>query len=177
MNIGQTLSKKYATAFLNVSTFDMHDYTRVLIVHKLLRERREILSLLHAQLHVNEAVEQFLNIAFGECHSYVYLKKMVHLLFHHRRIILLPQVLEWIAALYVERQQILFFVVASSSVLDADMQHTVVKYLERLSTKKVFAEFVIDERLLLGIRARTDALLWEYSAKRQLAQIVESVMG
>lgn len=172
------LAKKYATAFVAVAgaQLDESEFHRIRELHHFLQDNHPLLAIINFPLISTESAHRALFELFKHCSTASLLHRLALLLMRHRRAILLSDVLYYIAQLYQQKNNTLFFHIASSHPLsDRDMT-TAVQFLERNTGKRVMYDYATDERLIAGIRLRSEGLLWEHSIKKQLNGIKRTLV-
>jgi ATP synthase F1 delta subunit len=96
---------------------------------------------------------------------------LIELLAAHNRLELLPAVLAQISEQYKLRHHIVDCAVSSSHELGEQERTTISKFLEKKTQHTVMPQYVVNKKLIAGIRIAGDTLFWEYSVRRYLEKI------
>ena len=165
------LSRKYATAFLNlfIDEIGIKDYCNIVDLFNYLKNHPELGSVFKLP-RVDEAKKEAIDCMVKEFRLKPSLKKLMHLLMQHQRLFLLPDVLRYIQQLYKERREIMEFEVRSSHALTKDQLETIKYFLSSKTGNHILYEHTIHKDLIAGIRLQSDLLLWERSVARRLAE-------
>jgi F0F1-type ATP synthase delta subunit len=167
---GTFVAKKYATAFLNsfFSQLTCTDIVNIEKAQKFLQDHQQPLFFLQLP-QFNEAIRLSMVEDFV---SYFSLSqeciKIFLLLISHNRSFLIPEVLSFIMLLYKERMGIIDFCVKSSHSLKEQQKLKVKKFLDYSSGKKSMCTYIIDKKLIAGMRMQSVGYMWEYSVRKQL---------
>lgn len=172
------LAKKYATAFLDVAgaEFDEQELHRVVRVQEFLSRAREILFFFNLPLIEPAVGQRVMDMLFKDFKTQHLMTKLMKLLCKQRRALLIPPVLNAVAALYRERTKSVAFVVTSSQELSGDDKKVIENFLREGTQKKVDLEYGVDKALIAGVRVQNDTLLWEYSVRKQLMMMRRSLI-
>ncbi len=172
------LAKKYATAFMDVAQdlFDEHDLKRVDELQKFLHDNRKILFFFNFSLIDQEVINAVLDKMFKNFKTESLFKKLMQLILHERRALLMPEVLYYVAALYREKNNIISFDVESAQELSEEEKKTVEQFLADSTKKNISPKYKIDSTLIAGMRAQSETLLWEHSIKNQLMMMRRSLI-
>lgn len=167
----QIIAKKYALAFLGSCQQDLsqtllehiEQFGNFLGKHKVVTTHLSIpiLSETTTNTVIKELVDHFsLNAIF---------EKMLFLLVEHKRITLLPLIINHILNEYNKRHSIGIFTVSSSHPLQEQQKERIIKFITNtVPYKKIRTTFTINPNLISGIRIQSDTLLWEKSINRFL---------
>lgn len=171
------ISKKYATAFLNVFADQISndslekwiDLSKFLKNNKLFYIYLRIPSISYfikqkALLKIASALKLGKPIT-----------KMIFLLLDHGRIEILDQVLNKIILLYRREINVKSFTVTSSHDLIDNEKIKVIEFIKSISKSSVLADFQKDEKLIIGLRIQNLTFLWERSIAKQLRGIKRSI--
>ena len=172
MNIQESiLSRKYATAFLNlfIDKLSLADYNTIVRTAAFLQEEPRLVSYFKLP-RVDVVKKKVITVLFKEFKLPSILKKLTDLLMRDQRLFLLGQVLKSMEQLYRQRKEIMAFEVSSSYKLTEKQLETITDLLVTKTGKRIEYEYEVDNALIAGIRLQSDTLLWEYSIARQLAE-------
>ena len=103
------------------------------------------------------------------------LMKLAELLMKDQRLFLLPTIAKKINALIQEKKQVVIGTIESSHELSEDQKKVFTDFVEKNVHKKVKVTFIINPRLIAGIRIQADYKQWEYSIAQQLTTIERSL--
>lgn len=106
-----------------------------------------------------------------------YLQSLVLLLSAHKRIELLPDVLNKIVGQFFEQKNIIEFTISSCPEITQEELKKLQKFLQEKSGKNIRTITRIDNRLIAGIRARSATLFWEYSLAKKLRDAQQMVLN
>jgi F-type H+-transporting ATPase subunit delta len=98
-------------------------------------------------------------------------RNFLFVLSDHRRIAMLPEMLEAFELLLDERLGFIRAEVSSAQELDQPHRDAVARELERLTGKKVRMRFAVDGSLLGGLVARIGSTVYDGSVRGQLAAL------
>ncbi len=101
--------------------------------------------------------------------------KMIMLLLDHGRIEILDKVLMYIILLYRRRLNTKLFRITSSHGLNEQEKKIIIDFTKTISKSNVEAEFVVNEKLIVGLRIQSLTFLWERSISKQLRGVKRSV--
>jgi ATP synthase F1 delta subunit len=169
------LARRYAQAFVRVYDQQLtleHIHSMHLFAQHLQQHRAAINELTHGMhdadaLKVSEALTLLAHAAgMPDCSMH-----LLRLLARDSRLFLLEGVLLQIVGIYKKVHDIVTCEIRSAHPLDAAARTTVEEFLRRTIGKKIDIErYVIDPRLIAGIRVQGDTFLWEYSIDQRLRQ-------
>lgn len=103
------------------------------------------------------------------------LMQLAELLMKDQRLFLLPSIAKKINALMQEKKQVVQGTIESSHELSENQKQALTDFVEKSLHKKVKITFVINPRLIAGIRIQADYKQWEYSIAQQLTTIERSL--
>ena len=172
MNIQEViLSRKYATAFLNlfIDKLSVTDYDTIVRAAVFLKEEPRLVSYFKLP-RVDAVKKKVIDRLFKEFKLPLILKKLTDLLMRDQRLFLLPQVLKSMEQLYRQRKGIMAFKVSSSYTLTKKQLENIEDLLATKTGKHIEYEHKVDNGLIAGIRLQSDTVLWEYSIARQLSE-------
>ncbi len=171
------LSRKYATAYLNVylDTITLKNFCTIKELYAFLKQEHELLFLfkLPSSDHIKKEVIKKTFDHFSVVDS---LFKLTDLLIMHQRLFLLPKVLYYVQELYKERKGINEFHITSYPALDKEQLDGIKKFLSTRTGTHVLYEYTVDNKLIAGIRAQSTQLLWEHSVAAQLRTMKQSLL-
>lgn len=101
--------------------------------------------------------------------------RLVKLLATHKRIFLIHDVLKQLCEEYKLRNKITSFVISSSHDLKAEELSEITQFLVRLTNHEIMSDYKIDKSLIAGIRLQSNTGIWEYSIRKQLAQMQQLI--
>jgi F-type H+-transporting ATPase subunit delta len=171
------LSQKYATAFLNLYADKINENVLLNIqkTYFFLMSHLDTQSLLSLpnleQKEKDTIISLFLN-KFGLIEEF---KFLINLLIKQNRIVLLKDIFKSIFFKYQQKTNCIVFEISTANHLeDKDLQ-IIYKFLEFKTKKKIIPNYNVDKSLIAGISMKSDTLLWEYSVRKQLHTMKQSI--
>lgn len=170
------LANKYAQAFLNWqgNQFGEKDFWALLRAKQFLVANGLVLNYLNwpsGKMRVR-LTRIFLE-QFELSSSYV---QLVQLLYQHRRMVLLLDVLHCLIEQYQVRNQIACFQIESYPVLRTDQLENFVKYLEIRIGLRILFDTKVNPQLLAGLRASSIQWQWENSISGRLRALQKELI-
>lgn len=178
MQLGTSrISRKYAQAFLNVF-FDQISNDCIKKLEKLEKFLKEN-KLFFVYLRIpsipvqakQDALNKFIEF-FGLCEPF---EKLIFLLLSHGRIDFLDEVVSKILTLYRSKKHIQFFKISTSHALEEKEKERVIKFVKGLASGEVVCKFLVDAKIIAGMRIQSEAFLWERSVAKQLRDVKRSI--
>lgn len=167
---------KYAYAYMNVSgdrlaqdeirqcqqaADFLHTHARALFLLKVpvipQEVKREALTEIMARFELPESIQI-----------------LIDLLLEHKRAFLLADILDEISIIYANRKMIHTFKVTSSSELSARERSDIEAFVADRVQGTIMYTYVVDKKLIAGIRIQSETLLWEHSIDKQLRDVLFS---
>lgn len=169
MNNKQIVARKYANAFLNLYINDISEenFKAIKKLDTFFDNHKKSIFFLSVPNIENSQKEKLLAELFEKFGVKNLLKPLIDLLFEHKRIFLISEVLKHIKLLYKERKNIMMFNITSSHQLDDQDIEIIKQFLAFKTNKKIMSEYKIDKSIVAGIRLQSGTLLWEYSISKQ----------
>jgi len=169
MNNKEIIARKYANAFLNlyVDEISEENFNAIKKLEIFFENHKKAIYFLSLPNINDKEKEKLLSELFEKFGINTLLKPLIKLLFNHKRIFLIHQVLRDIRLLYKERKNIMRFTITSSHQLDNHDLETIKKFLVYKTGKKIISDYKIDKSIVAGIRLQSSTLLWEYSVYKQ----------
>lgn len=170
------LAKKYAKAFVaaykkQLTSDDMVNIDRSLRALKSNKAALAFLHLVPGACQMSHVFDRFLE-HFG-------LDKILHgliaLLAEHKRLWLIPEILEALGQHYKESHGITSCIVTSAGDLDADQKAMTADIIAKKFGKNAEIIYRIDKRLIAGIRIQTPEVLWEHSVDTDIRDVCRSL--
>lgn len=172
------LSRKYATAFVNVfaQTITIADVEKI----------NKAIELLDSCDHLNF----FLEIPYiqdtlkHEALADIIIKKaalptsfdqLIALLISHKRSSLIVPVLKNITELLMEKKNIQLFTISSSHELRQAEIDEIKQFLAQKTAATIIAHYTVDKKLIAGLRLQSNTYLWEHSLYSYLNRLSGSV--
>jgi F0F1-type ATP synthase delta subunit len=162
------LANKYAQAFLNWQgdRFSEADFWNCLKARQFLVDHGVVLNYLNWPSEgLREKLSQIFLEKFNLPSSYAQLLKI---LYQHRRMILLQEVLHCLIEQYQFRNQVACFQIESYPALTETQLADFVQYLEVRVGLKILYHTKVNPELLAGLRASSIQWLWEDSISGKL---------
>lgn len=170
-------AKRYAQAFLNVSTLTQADITNIKKAFDFLDLHREIFSLLKVPLldsQIKEnALKEYLLLQFSLPASF---QQLIHVLVEQRRTYLIQMILSEIINLFEDQQGLESFTIASSTALNDTELEKIKAFLATHTHHNIICTPLVDTDLIAGVRMQSNNHLWEYSIRKQLAAIKSQML-
>lgn len=167
------IAKKYAVAFLNLYFDQMTNefINKILKLKKILLINRLFyiyLRIPNISYFIKKKVLNKISQALDLDRP---IKKMLFVLLDQGRIEILDIILHQIMIFYRKRKGIDFFKILSSSVLSDSEKKRVINFVENMSKKEIISDFIVDPKLICGLRIQSNTFLWERSIAKQLRDI------
>jgi len=166
------LCRRYATAFLNVNgkQISLNDCEEFKNAAQLVRVHRSWLVFFDLPDLSDEKREQMITILIEKLHLPSIVQSLLVLLDHHRRIGLLPEVLDSLVKLFFERHDLIYFTIRSYPTLSAEQLNIIKNFLMAQTGKNILYVSQECPALIAGVRALSGTLLWEYSIEKKLRE-------
>ncbi|MCX5922718.1 MAG: ATP synthase F1 subunit delta [Candidatus Dependentiae bacterium] len=168
-----TVSKRYATAFLNVfgDSISYADMQNVCAASEFFYQHKNLLFFLTWPVidtglkvrALNEALQKF---SLGKPFD-----RLIDLLATHKRTYLIHATLKALCALYKQRNRIMDVAITSSNTLREQDLKALQEFLVNITGQSIIYTYKIDKNLIAGIRLQSDTVLWEYSIRKHLAHM------
>jgi F-type H+-transporting ATPase subunit delta len=174
MSVGTLIAKRYAHAFLNLYINNLTDADFIEVQHAIVffSQNRPLLALLKVpHIQSEEKIAALEQVLIANYKLPEVFKKLIALLVHNKRASLILETLEQLKKLYRAHQNIEFYKISSSHVLNGTELKTLQKFLAQKTGRTIFYTYTIDPSLIAGIRMQSNERLWEYSIKKQLASL------
>lgn len=173
------LARRYAYAFYNIfpraCTLEKSDLLHH-INHFFMEHRKMIFFLALPQLNVKnkkKAIQIIVHtIGLPEEYSTLYM-----LLIQHKRTFLITDVGVQLRHIILEKNNIKECEIVSSVILSNEIQEKIRVLFEQKIECTIKAHFTVDTTLIAGIALKSDTLAWEYSVRKQLHMIKQSLLG
>jgi F-type H+-transporting ATPase subunit delta len=170
------LAMKYARAFdesyeKGLSRTDVDNIYRSLDELKSNKDALAFLHLVPGASQMSVVLDSFLE-HFGLDRI---LHSLIVLLGQHKRLWLVPEILEALCDLYKEEHRIITADVTSAQPLREDEKDTIKGVINRRFGNNAEIIYHIDKKLLAGIRIQTPDFLWEYSVDDHIRSIGRSL--
>lgn len=170
MNKALQLARRYARAFYHATP----SLSETIIDHiaafsQFLKEHKEALTYTTLGSIPTTTKVKVFETAAAEHQCAAEIISLLQLLGEHKRLSLLPLVLDAYVALYNKTHRILKVTVTTVSPLTAEQQNNLSEQLLRLTkAATVQMQLTIDTTLLAGIRVEGETFRWEHSVRKQL---------
>lgn len=166
----ESLTQKYAKAFFNLYGKQFSDATieKVAACKAFLEQHKSLDAfLLLSAINRTEKLA-LLEKIFAAFTLPSVLINLGETLLDHRRIDLLPQILQKIIREYQISKNILNFTVYTSHTIDDSAQKSLISFIQNKVPQKIAVNFSIDPTLICGVKIKSDTLQWERSIAKQL---------
>ncbi len=166
------LARRYAQAFFNIYHRDMREEHLPFIqkTATFLRSHSAWLTFFDFPNVKFDQQKQMIKSLLEHFVLPAVLEPLGELLCVHKRMMLLPDVLEQLAGLFLTYNGLVEFTIASMPQLADEQLCILIDFLQKKSEKRVRYTCIVDHRLIAGIRAQSSSLLWEYSIAKKLRE-------
>lgn len=174
------LIRKYAQAFVNIfadqiNVADVEKINNAAVRLKGLPNLSFFLQLPYIDDTLKKnALEELLITQSGLPESF---SKLVELLLTQKRSFLLYPILVKIHELIMEQKNIALFEVTTANELSGKQVETVEKFLAVKSGHIIMCTYLVDKKLIAGLKAQSNTLLWQHSISNYLNTISRSLIG
>ena len=175
----EKIAKTYAIAFLNIYEKNITEANlqSLLALVAFLKKEKKILVYLSIPSIPDETKLEALEKI---CHFFK-VKDLVHrllvVLLEHKRIEIVDKVIKKVIEEYWNHSDTISCQVSSSQQLTETDQQIVTNFVKNLSKKhKVIAHFLVDRKLLCGIKIKSRNFVWERSTARLLKDVEQSIL-
>ena len=177
LDMSLELSRKYAKAFNNVfaARLSLSDIEHIAQATDYLESRRRTCFFLRLPVIDDDTKKQALILMCKRFSLPLAVENLIDLLLSHKRSYILPHVLTYIVELYKIRHKILNFTIASSHQLSEKTIETIQEFLAKQTGNTIMYIDKIDKKLIAGLRLESTTFLWEYSIRKHLRRIQQSV--
>jgi len=167
------IAKTYATAFVNVYFDDLSDdyINRLSKLAIFLKSNKQPYIYLRIPKIPQEVKIKALNKVAQAFNLEEGIKKLMYALLETDRIEILDKVLNQIKIVYQRQAGVELFEVISSHSLSDEEKEKVLIFIKANSKYKVKAKFIVDKKLIVGLRIKSNSFLWERSIVKQLRDI------
>lgn len=158
-------ARRYARAFVHVfgSDVDMDECVLIKSAAEYLHTHRAILHFfLFVQITEAERM-RMINTMLKYLHLQPVFGRLLALLIEHKRISLLPEILDSIVYYFYDTHALVPLCVTSCPTLDSHEQEIMRIFLRRLVGSNVSCSFFTNASLIAGVRVQGLGLLWERS--------------
>lgn len=164
------IAKKYAKAFMRVagSRFTLEDYNALGKLEVFLRENPHIMLVFRVPLFDDVKKAKFLRLLLERFALSEHVQALCNMLLVHDRVMLMGRIFYMIRKLYQKEHNMMFFVITSSHQLEAKKLEKVQNFLAHKTGRAILYTYTVDNKLISGIRAQSDTLLWECSIRQRL---------
>ena len=170
-------SRKYAQAFLNIfmDSITPEVYSKMVALQSYLRSHRNALIIFSLPHIAVEPKLKLLDELGTQLAPSAPVKKLFEILIRHDRAQLAPEVLNKICEYYRARKNIILFDIQTSHELDEQSLGTIQKFLATNTGKQIIGTQHVNRTLIAGLRMQSDTLLWEYSIRKQMNKLTQTV--
>ena len=171
------ISKKYATAFLNLYFEQINDQTietlfqlgKFLSNNKLLYVYLRVPTISHLiKQKVLNKIAQSLNLSEP-------IIKVMFVLLEQGRIEILDKVIDQIVFMYRRRKNIRLFFIQSSHPLAKEEEDKIINFVKYVSKGDIITKFEVNEKLICGLGIRSKNFLWERSIAKKFRDVKQSI--
>ncbi len=167
------IARKYAYAFLNIfgNKISLDDIIHFQAAEQFLRSTPRALFLLKVPGLPEQVKKDGL---LGLCSRFQLPREtaiLITLLLKNKRVYLIKAIFTNIIDIYKERKNVQVFMVSSSIELSSFHRSQVEAFLATRITGVIIYKYMVDKRLIAGMRLQSDNYLWEYSLQKQLRDL------
>ena len=172
------LARKYAQAFYNQygSTISLELFWQLKDASSYLRYIPGVLFFLGLVSVEDKAKDKMIEVLLEKLKLPSSFGHLIQLLMEHKRIYLFPLVVQVLVDLCQEKHNALLFTISAPEELESGEKEEIERFLHRLSGCHILAEFVLDKKLIAGIRALNKNYMWEYSIESKMWSITNSLV-
>lgn len=174
----RALAHKYAQAFYDVypNACKMNMLDAIKNVCTFFSAHKKVLFFLGLpQLDVQIKQDAIARI-LQELKAPIALSALFVLLIAQRRAVLIPRVCAQLRTLILQKNNTIECAITSVQELDAQERETLRAFFERETKHDIHAQYDIDKTLIAGIAMRSTTYAWEYSIRKQLHTIKQSLI-
>lgn len=169
----ESLTKKYAQAFLNLYSSQLSDQIieKTAACQLFFNEHKNI----HGYLILSTVSFAEKSALLGKiCAAFSLpspFNQLSLVLARQGRIDLFPLILQKIILGYRAEKDIHYFTIATSHPIGEHEKSELVCFIEKKVARKIIVDFIVDSSLICGIKIKSDTLAWERSIAKQLKNI------
>lgn len=174
MNVKESvMAKKYANAFVNLYFDEFTDtFLRKLTnLADFFKKNRYAYVYLRIPTISRRVKTEALDKIASAFKLEIEIKKLMYALLDNDRISILDTVLNYIQVVYRFREGIEIFKSISSHPLAQEEKEKVKLFIKNNTKNKILIKFLVDEKLIIGLRIQSNDFLWERSIEKQLNDI------
>ena len=177
ITVNRTIAQKYAQALLNNYDAAFTDQS----IEQLKKFQQFLLTnkSFFAYLSIPSISESTKQIAIEKItiHFKVpFLTTLLMLLLKHKRITLLPLVINQSIKTHQSNHHITHFTINTSHALQETEKQHIINFIHQvLGQKKILTLFCVEPKLISGLRIKSNDMIWERSIKKVLQQIKQSL--
>lgn len=167
------IAKKYATAFVNLYINEFTDIflSKITDLASFFKRNRYAYIYVRIPSIPRKVKVEALDKIASAFKLETEIKKLMYVLLDSDRISILDKVLNYIEVIYRIRKGIEVFKSISSHALTNDEKDKVKIFIQNNTKHKIVTKFLVDEKLLIGLRIQSNDFLWERSIEKQLNDI------
>lgn len=167
------LSKKYARAFISLfsSILTLDELDRAKRLSDFIKERKEALFYIQISVLDSNAVKEAFFKLLNQFKLNEAFIQLINILELHRRLFLLPMILNSIVTISKDRANIAEFIIESSHSLSESQIKILTDFLVEATGKKIIYSTKINRELIAGVKIYSDRFGWEHSVQKQLEMV------
>ena len=173
-----TIAQKYAKAFFNVygSAFDNASIEQVNAFSYYLLKNNEIFVYFNL-LSISQKVKmEMIGTLCDRFNLNPSIKNLIEVLLRRRRIDLFCKVLCLFVMLFRKHHNIVACTITSSDDLDKKDKIFIKDAISNILGTTIIAEFVVDNKLISGIKVQSETNIWECSIAKRLKMLENDVL-
>jgi ATP synthase F1 delta subunit len=102
-------------------------------------------------------------------------RRLMFVLLKQGRIDFLDEIVSKILILYRIRKKIQLFKISTSHPLEEKEKERVIRFVKGLASGEVVCKFLVDAKIIAGMRIQSETFLWERSVAKQLRDVKRSI--
>ncbi|MFH1644363.1 MAG: ATP synthase F1 subunit delta [bacterium] len=173
------IAKKYAEAFVNLNLEDISlDYlNKIIALGDFFKRNRYAYVYLHIPTISNKVKIKALDRIANFFDLQEKMKRLMYVLLDSDRISILDRVIKFIEIVYRKRKGIEVFKAISSHPLTEKEKEKTCLFIKNNVENKVLVKFLVDPKLIVGLRIQSNSFLWERSIEKQLNDIKKFMLS
>lgn len=173
------IAKKYAEAFVTLYLKDISaDYlNKISALGSFFKRNRYAYVYLRIPTIPRKVKNKALERIAAFFDLQVKMKRLMYVLLDDDRISILDRVIKFIEIVYRKKKGIEVFKAISSHPLSKEERDNVCLFIKNNTKNKILAKFLVDPKLIIGLRIQSNSFLWERSVEKQLNDIKKFMLS
>jgi len=167
------LARKYARAYLNLyaSRWTKDHVIALIQFSHMFDERRIVTAYLKISCIPHATKITILLKSLAPYHLDTLLEPLIKLLAQHHRLEIFGEFLHTLCIFLEDLFQLEEITIRTAAPLSDDHRRAIIAWVEQVTHKQLNTHFIIDPRLIAGIRLEGKDFFWEHSIRQQLRRI------